>query len=119
MKPRFTGVPFFVYPVKNMARARRFYGGVLGLKPGDAWGDRWVEFQVGSQVLALSSVMTDCQPGAKGGAMALETDQFDRVVAHLKKKRVKFLYGPTDTGVCDFARFCDPDGNHLVLHRKH
>ncbi len=38
MKPRFTGMPFFVYPVKDMARARLFYGGVLGLKRGDTWG---------------------------------------------------------------------------------
>jgi hypothetical protein len=32
---------------------------------------------------------------------------------------VTFLFGPTDTGVCDFARFEDPDGNHLILHRRH
>jgi catechol 2,3-dioxygenase-like lactoylglutathione lyase family enzyme len=119
MKPRFTGISFFVYPVKNMARARRFYGGGLGLPPGDAWGNKWVEFRVGRQVLALSAVMQGCQPGAKAGAAALETDRFDETVAYLKKKHVKFVYGPTDTGVCDFARFCDPDGNHLVLHRKH
>ncbi len=120
MKPRFTGLPFFVYPVKDMARARRFYGGVLGLKPGDRWKTRWVEFGVpGGGVVALSTGLDGCRPGAKGGALALETGRFDEVVTHLRKKRVKFLFGPTDTGVCDFARFCDPDGNHLILHRKH
>lgn len=121
MKPRFTGVPFVVYPVKNMARARRFYTKVLGLRPGDDWGDKWAEFEIrrGAPVLALSTVMQGVKPGAKGAALALETDRFDTVVAHLRRKRVKFLFGPTDTGACDFARFCDPDGNHLVLHRKH
>ena len=119
MKPRLTGIPFFVYPVKDMARARRFYGGVLGLKEGDTWGDRWVEFQVGKQVLALSRMMKGCRPGSKGGALALETEQFETVVKHLRRRRVKFLVEPTDTGVCDFARFCDPEGNHLILHRKH
>jgi catechol 2,3-dioxygenase-like lactoylglutathione lyase family enzyme len=119
MKPRLTRLVFFVYPVKNMARACRFYGGVLGLKPGDRWGNRWAEFELGRDVIALSTVMTGARPGAKGGALALETDRFDEVVAHLRKKKVKFFFGPTDTGVCDFARFADPDGNHLILHRKH
>jgi len=120
MKPQFTGTPFFVYPVKDMARARRFYGGVLGLKPGDRWESLWVEFQVpGGGVIALSTGMRDARPGARGGAVALETDRFDAVVAHLRKRRVKFLFGPEDTGSCNFARFCDPDGNPLVLHRRH
>jgi len=30
-----------------------------------------------------------------------------------------FALEPVDTGVCRFARFLDPDGNHLVLHRAH
>lgn len=119
MKPRFTGVPFFVYPVRSIARARKFYHGVLGLKVGERWGNKWMEFELGRQVIAVSTVMEDCTPGARGGAIALETDRFNEVVVHLKKHRVKFLFGPTDTGVCDFARFTDPDGNHLVLHRKH
>lgn len=119
MKPRFSGLPFFVYPVSNMKRAERFYRDVLGLEPGDRWENSWVEYNVGRGVLALCTGMKDAKPGARGGAAALETDQFDEVVALLRRRRVKFLYGPTDTGVCDFARFCDPDGNHLVLHRKH
>jgi len=90
------------------------------LKSGYRWESIWMEFGTpGGGVIALSTAMTGCQPGARGGAAALETDRFDEVVAHLRKRRVKFLFGPTDTGVCDFARFCDPDGNHLVLHRKH
>jgi catechol 2,3-dioxygenase-like lactoylglutathione lyase family enzyme len=119
MKPRFTGVPFFVYPVRSVARARKFYQGVLGLKAGQRWKNIWAEFLLGDQVIAVSSVMEDARPGTKGGAVALETDQFEDVVAHLKRHRVKFLYGPTDTGVCDFARFTDPDGNPLILHRIH
>lgn len=119
MKPRFTDVPFFVYPVKNMARARKFYGGVLGLPPGDAWDDLWVEYRIGRHTLALSTMLKGCRPGAKGGAVALETDRFDAVVAYLKKKRVKFVFGPQGYSTCEFARFTDPDGNHLVLHRRH
>ena len=119
MQPMFTGIPFFVYPVRDMARAKAFYGGVLGLTEGDAWEDKWVEYDVGGSTLALSSIMQDAQPGAKAGAVALETEQFDETVAHLKAHGVNFPLEPIDSGVCWFARFEDSDGNHLVLHRKH
>lgn len=119
MPPNFSGIPFFVYPVRDMARARAFYGGVLGLTAGQAWEDKWVEYEVGTATLALSSVMEGAEPGAKAGAVALETGQFDEAVAHLKAHGVKFPLEPIDSGVCRFARFEDPDGNHLVLHRKH
>ncbi|HTX55410.1 MAG TPA: VOC family protein [Candidatus Baltobacteraceae bacterium] len=119
MKAVFSAIPFYVYPVTDMARAKAFYGGVLGLKPGESWEDKWVEFDVGTSTLALSTLMTGAQPGAKGGAVALETDDFDGAVAHLKAQGVKFALEPIDSGVCRFARFEDPDGNHLVLHRKH
>lgn len=118
MKTRFTGLPFFVYPVADMARARAFYGGVLGLKETAAWEDKWVEFDVGTGTLALSSVMQGAAPGT-GGAAGLETDDFDGVVAQLRQEGVKFLLEPTDTGVCRFARFLDSEGNHLCLHRRH
>ena len=119
MQPTFSGIPFFVYPVRDMARAKAFYGGVLGLTAGQSWEDKWVEYEVGTATLTLSSVMAGAQSGVKAGAVALETEQFDEAVAHLKTHGVKFLLEPIDTGVCWFARFEDPDGNHLVLHKKH
>ena len=120
MKPRITRAPFFVYPVKSLARARRFYAGVLGLKPGERWGTLWQEFEVPrGPAIAVATQLKGCRPGAQGGAAALESDRFDEVVAALRRRRVKFLFGPTDTGVCDFARFEDPDGNPVILHRKH
>lgn len=117
--PRFTKLAFFVYPVSDMTRARGFYAGVLGLKETAAWEDKWLEFDIGGSTLALSTMMEGCTPGALGGAAAFETSDFDAVVAHLKAQGVPFLLEPMDTGVCDFARFADPDGNHLVLHRAH
>jgi len=117
--PTFTALPFFVYPVADMARARAFYGGVLGLKETAAWEDNWVEFDVGAGTLALSTMMEGCTPGARGGAAALETPAFDEAMGHLKAHGVSFLFEPFDSGVCRFVRFVDPDGNHLVLHRAH
>jgi len=117
--PQFTSLPFFVYPVRDMARARVFYTEVLGLRETANWSDEFVEFDLGNAALALTSVMQDAQPGARAGAAALETPEFDAAVAWLRQHGVTFLFGPTDTGVCDFARFEDPDGNHLILHRRH
>ncbi len=118
MKPRFTALPFFVYPVQDMARARRFYGEVLGLAETANWENQWIEYDVGAGTLAISGFMTDAVPG-RAGAAALETDEFDAVVAHLKAQGVCFVCEPVDTGVCHFARFLDSEGNHLALHRKH
>jgi catechol 2,3-dioxygenase-like lactoylglutathione lyase family enzyme len=117
--PTFTALAFFVYPVTDMARARAFYEGVLGLKVTANWENTFVEYDVGAGTLALSTVLEGCTPGARGGAAALETPDFDGAVAHLRANGVTFVFNPSDTGVCHFARFLDPDGNHLGLHRKH
>lgn len=119
MKPRFTGMPFFVYPVTDMARARAFYRDVLGLAETANWEDKWIEYNIGSGTLAISSVMEGAQPGAHAGAAALETPDFEGAVEWLKAAGVRFSLEPMDTGVCRFARFLDPDGNHIVLHRIH
>jgi predicted enzyme related to lactoylglutathione lyase len=118
MPPRFTALPFFVYPVADMPRARKFYGGVLGLTETANWEDQWIEYDIGGGTLAISGFMPDATPG-RAGAAALETGDFDGTVAHLKAQGVVFVFEPADTGVCHFARFLDSEGNHLVLHRKH
>jgi predicted enzyme related to lactoylglutathione lyase len=69
--------------------------------------------------LALATAMKDCVPGAQGGAVALESDDFEGMVAHLQSAGLTFVKESADTGVCRFPRFHDPDGNHLVLHRIH
>ena len=118
MKPHLTGISFFVYPVIDMARARAFYGGVLGLTETLARGDQYVEFEVGSATIALSAVLKDCVPGTCGAA-ALETGDFEGVVAHLRRHNIEFLFGPLDAGDCHFASFLDTEGNHLCVHRRH
>lgn len=119
MKPVLTGIPFIVYPVSDMARARSFYGSVLGLQETANWQDRWVEFDLGSSTLAITTFMEGAQPGAHGAAAAIESPDYDATVAWLKSQGVAFPLEPMDTGVCHFARFLDPDGNHLILHRAH
>lgn len=117
MKPRFTGIPFFIYPVIDMARARAFYGGVLGLAETLNREDKYVEFDVGPGTIALSAVLEGCVPGTSG-ALVLETADFEEVIAHLQRQGVVFLFGPTNLGFCHFTRFLDSEGNHIGVHRK-
>jgi predicted enzyme related to lactoylglutathione lyase len=116
MRPRFTGIPFFIYPVTDMARARSFYGRVLGLKETLNREDKYVEFEVGPGTIALSALLEGCVPGTSG-AVALETPDFEDVIAHLRQHGVVFLFGPADLGPCHFARFLDSEGNHIAVHR--
>ena len=45
-----TEIAFSCYPVTDMARARKFYEGVLGLKPtyvvGEPGGMQWTEYDI-------------------------------------------------------------------------
>jgi catechol 2,3-dioxygenase-like lactoylglutathione lyase family enzyme len=120
---KISALPFFVYPVTDMSRSKLFYRDILGLVETANWDDQWVEFGLSADdpgpVIALSSVMSGVTPGAPGGAVALESADFDGMVTHLRDQGVTFVLEPMETSVCHFARFHDPDGNHLILHRIH
>ena len=64
-----TDIPFIGYPVSDMKRAREFYEGILGLKPGEIDheiqqmpGKYWVEYEIGSQTLANLQRMGSFRP---------------------------------------------------------
>ncbi|MCC5025612.1 MAG: VOC family protein [Candidatus Synoicihabitans palmerolidicus] len=121
--PAITAFPFFVYPVTDMDRSCAFYRDILGLTEIARWENSWVEFSFNPSdagpALALSTDMANTVPGAQGSAIALESPDFDAMVAHLRAHGVTFAMAPAETSACHFARFLDPDGNHLVLHRIH
>jgi catechol 2,3-dioxygenase-like lactoylglutathione lyase family enzyme len=75
-------IAFTCYPVSDMPRARAFYEGILGLKPGmtsASEGGQWVEYEIGPHVLSLG-----CAPGFEankhGGTAALEVEDFDKAI---------------------------------------
>ena len=105
-----------------MARARKFYEGVLGLKPamvfGEPGGMQWTEYDVAGGTLALGAGMPDWHPRADGCSVGLEVDDFDAAIAHLKKHNVKFSMEPTSTPVCRMAFIFDPDGSTICVHKR-
>jgi predicted enzyme related to lactoylglutathione lyase len=115
-----TEIAFSCYAVTNMARARKFYEEVLGLKPTkvvDSEHGQWVEYEFGPHCLSLGSSPA-FKPSPDGCSVALEVEDFDAAVAHLRTHRVKFRIEPMPTPVCHMTMIYDPDGNTICLHKR-
>jgi predicted enzyme related to lactoylglutathione lyase len=118
---KFSEIAFSCYPVTDMARAREFYEGALGLKAsmayGEAGGMQWTEYDIGPGTLTIG-----CAPGWKpssdGCAVALEVEDFDAAIAHLRSKDVRFKFELMPTPVCRMAAIFDPDNNVIFIHQR-
>ena len=119
---KITEIAFTAYPVTDMARARAFYEGVLGLKSAMVFGDnpesQWVEYEIGPHTLSIGNMAPDWKPNPDGGCAGLEVEDFDGAIAELKAAGAKFRVEPFPTPVCHMAIVSDPDGNSLVIHRR-
>jgi catechol 2,3-dioxygenase-like lactoylglutathione lyase family enzyme len=109
-------VDFVSVPTRDLARARRFYGALLGL-PSRGNPD---EFETPNVTLGL------WQPEAEGiefspttAGIALRVPDVQEARERLATEGVEFLGETVDTGVCHMAFFYDPDGNVLILHRRY
>ncbi|HUL51314.1 MAG TPA: VOC family protein [Candidatus Nitrosotalea sp.] len=118
-----TEIAFSCYPVTDMARARKFYEGVLGLKPtmvvGEPGGMQWTEYDIGAGTLSLGAGAPDWKPRSDGCSVGLEMEDFDAAIAHLRSQQVPFKMEPFPTPVCRMAFISDPDGNTLCIHKRH
>ena len=102
---------FIAYPVTDLPRARAFYEGVLGFTreatPNDA-DAHWFEYEVGPFTLGIGAHPA-WKPSSDGPCLALEVENFDEAIAHLKQHGIAFHTGPLDTPVCRMAVIQDPD----------
>lgn len=112
-----TELAFCCYAVTDMPRARKFYEEVLGLKATTVFDDNWVEYEFGPYALAIGC-SPEFKPNPDGCAAALEVEDFDAAVAHLKHHDVKFRMEPMPTPVCRMAMIFDPDGNTICIHKR-
>ncbi len=111
---------FCCYAVTDMARSRAFYEGVLGLNPTSATdtpNGQWTEYEFGPYALSLGCA-PGWKPGPDGGTVALEVEDFDAAIAHLRAHGVKFRLEPVPTPVCRMAMIFDPDGNTVCIHKR-
>ena len=114
-------VAFTMYPIRDVARAREFYEGALGLKAGlsgnrgDQW---WIEYDLpGGGCIALTNFISNEPSASAGGTIAFEVEDLDKLVADLKAKDTKFLgeivHGPN----CRMITCQDSEGNAIILHQ--
>ncbi len=119
---RVVAFAFTAYPITDLARARAFYEGVLGLKPSTVWegdGKGWIEYSLGDSTLAISNGGgDDWKPSAQGASASLEVADFSAAVAALREAKTKFVSEPMEFPSCHLAVFQDPDGNRLLIHKK-
>jgi predicted enzyme related to lactoylglutathione lyase len=116
-----TEIAFSVYPVTDLKRARAFYEGTLGLKPGMVYegeGVGWIEYEIGPGVVAIGAGSENFKPSSNGGSVALEVGDFDQAIQELKNAGTKFVIEPLDFPGCRMAAVLDPDGNTITIHRR-
>lgn len=111
-------IAFTMYPVKNMARARKFYEKALGLKMTKNFRDQWVEYHLKNGAFAITT-LTPVRPGARmGGSIAFEVRGVDETLKKLKRAKAVVKVPPFDTPVCRMAVVLDSEGNAFSLHAK-
>ncbi len=112
-------VDFVSVLTQDIARAKQFYGGTLGL-PIETEGENDMEFTLGQVTLDVFDPASAGQEFAPSPAgIAIRVPDVAAARRELEAKGVQFDGEIVDTGVCHFAFFEDPDGNKLMLHRRY
>lgn len=111
-------IAFTVYPVKDMARAKRFYEEDLGLKLTKSFKDGWIEYHLNNGCFAITTMGENLAPNANSAQIAFEVDDVDAVVNKLRAKGIIVKIEPSSGTVCRMAEVLDPEGNALTIHAK-
>jgi extradiol dioxygenase family protein len=125
-RPRF----HLAFPVRDLAEARTFYGGLLGCREGRS-ADHWVDFDFfGHQIVAHLSPPAaahkshNCVDGeavpVRHFGVILDLPEWHDLAGKLKEKGVVFLIEPTvrfqdQPGEQATMFFEDPSGNALEI----
>lgn len=115
-------IAFIGYAVTDIARSRKFYGEILGLRETATFEHEgeigWVEYDLLGQTLALAKAFPEWQPSPHGGGVCLEVADLDQAVAYLKEVGATLPMEIGDYPVCRMALVSDPDGNTIALHQR-
>ncbi len=109
---------FIGVPVTDLPRARKFYEGVLGLKPGSDPSEKNVEYDVGSGTLMIADYGERWRPASGGTMAAFEVEDVDVMMEKVKASGATVAMEAMDSPVCRFGMVLDPDGNALMMHKR-
>lgn len=110
-------VAFIAYSVRDVPKATAFYRDVVGLKPGESFGDHWVEFDVGSTTFGVGNgEALGFTPGTSTG-MTFEVDNIAAMREDLIKHNVS-VSELHDFPNCSAVFATDPEGNRFSLHQR-
>lgn len=120
------GIDYTVIFARQMAAMREFYGTTLGFPLHRELSPQWVEFRVGSNLLALTERGGRFDdPGPPVGSLSLQLAfrvapaEVAGCAAALKERGVSIVSGPTDQPFGHRTLFFrDPDGNVLEIYAE-
>jgi len=113
-------IAFVYHSVTDLARARDFYGKLLGFKAGMdlefAPGVSWIEYDVAGVTLAVSNA----QPAAAGGGVgvALEVASLDETLAAIRAADIPLTVELQDFKACRMFGINSPDGHSIMFHER-
>jgi predicted enzyme related to lactoylglutathione lyase len=120
-----TEISFVAYSITDVARARAFYEGILGLKPAVTHikdnQNAFIEYWIGKgneHCLVIGAGAPMFKAGKTGATAALEVDDFDAALKHLESHKVQALMPRYDGPMCSMILIEDPDGNQIMIHRR-
>ena len=108
---------FVSVPVRDLDRAKTFYGETLGIPGNPQAHESYPEFETGNLTISLLVSSDDFTPTSS--SIALRVQDVVEARKQLEGVGVEFDGEMFDTGVCHVAFFKDPDGNGLALHRRY
>lgn len=103
----------------RMTPMREFYGSTLGLTLNRRLGSLWVEYRVGTRLLALASSIASQLATSSSARIAFGTSskEMERCAALLAERGVDVLDGPAgEPWERRVLLFRDPDRNIVEIH---
>jgi len=112
----YKGLAFIAYSVKDVPRAIAFYRDVVGLKPGEMFGDHWAEFDIGDMTFGVGNGESI---GIIAGSQASAAFEVEDIAAERERLKaldvpVSDVFGSTSCSTCFVT---DPEGNRFALHQ--
>jgi len=121
----FEGLHHAAVGVTDVARAKQFYGEVLGLReaarPAFPFGGAWYELSDGRQLHLIAHEQSLTLRGTTAidlgdGHVAFRVGDYDRTLAYLRTRGVECLERPDNITPWKQIYVTDPDGNVLEFN---